>query len=66
MFFHHPKRKFYHVLLSAVAVIMVWRGVWNLLDEYLLEGYELVSNIVSIAIGVLLLYYLDRSFRKLA
>jgi len=66
MFFHGNKTKFYHILLSAIAVIMVWRGIWNLLDKYLFENYWVASNIVSIIIGVALLYYLDKNLKKLA
>jgi len=65
MFFRSAQSKFHHVLLSAVAVIMVWRGIWNLLDKYLLNHYWLASNILSVIIGILLLYYLDRNLRKL-
>ena len=46
LFFHNPKGTFYHVLLTAIAVIMVWRGIWNLLDEYMIIENSLISNIV--------------------
>ena len=66
LFFHNPKGSFYHVILTAVAIVMVWRGIWNLLDEYMIMGHPLLNNLVSIVIGIILLYFLDRNLRKLA
>lgn len=44
------------ILILAIAVIMVWRGVWNLLDHYLLPNNFVASSILSIAIGTLILF----------
>ena len=63
MFF--KREKFSHVLLSAIAVVMVWRGVWNLLDYFLLPDNFIRSNIISLAGGVVLLYLVDRSLTHL-
>ena len=65
LFYHNPKGTFYHVLLTVVAVVMVWRGIWNLLDEYMVIEHPLVNSLVSIFVGVVLLYFLDRNLRKL-
>lgn len=51
------KRKFFKflrpladikLLIFAIAIIMIWRGVWNLTDEYFLPTHPLASNILSI------------------
>lgn len=44
---------------------MFWRGVWGLLDAYLLPQYEILSLIVSICLGVLILYLDDFSLDEL-
>lgn len=59
----HPR--FFSTLFIAVAVIMVWRGIWNLLDIYLLPKMPLLSNIISILAGVALLYLPDGTLDEL-
>jgi len=54
-----------HVLATVILVIMVWRGVWGLLDTYLFPGDALMSDIASVIIGVLLLYLNDFSLDEL-
>ena len=39
----------------VVAVVMVWRGVWGLLDEYLLPQNPKLSYWISFIIGLVLL-----------
>lgn len=51
--------RFFPTLIAAAAVIFVWRGIWNLLDMYLLPDHFVLSNIISITIGLLLLYLPD-------
>lgn len=48
------------VLIAAAAIIGVWRGIWNLLDAYLLPDNFLLSQAVSIIVGVLVLAMLSR------
>lgn len=57
--------KFFPTLLKAVAVVMVWRGVWDLLDMYFLPGNPILSNVICIVIGVFLLYLPDQSIEDL-
>jgi len=48
------------VLVGAVAIIGVWRGVWNLLDKFLLVNHFVLSQAVSIFIGILILWLLSK------
>ena len=57
--------KFFPILLKAIAVVMVWRGLWNLLDMYFLPGNPILSNVIFIVIGVFLLYLPDQSIEEL-
>lgn len=44
------------VLSLAVGIVFVWRGVWGLLDMYLLPGNLPLSYILSIVLGLLILF----------
>lgn len=52
------KKKMYYVmsdmkfLLITVAVVLIWRWVWNFTDHYFLKDYYILSNLLSIIIGV--------------
>ncbi len=48
------------ILIGSVAIVGFWRGVWNLFDKFLYPNSFLVSNIISIAAGVLILGVLSR------
>ncbi|MCR4284874.1 MAG: hypothetical protein NUV97_02420 [archaeon] len=48
------------IFIASLAIIGIWRGVWNLLDAYLLKGSFLGSQIVSIVAGVWILALLSR------
>ena len=54
-----PNPRFFEKLITAIAVVMVWRGVWNLLDTYLFPQHKILSDVLSIVIGLLLLYLPD-------
>ncbi len=48
-------RKPLRVIIDAVAVIIVWRGVWGLFDLYVFPDNQLFSYIASLCIGTLLM-----------
>lgn len=54
-----------NTLVIIFAIIMVWRGVWGLLDTFLFPGWPLFSYIVSILLGALILYLDDFSLDDL-
>ena len=54
-----------HILAVAVLVIMVWRGVWGLLDAYLFPNNLFLSYVTSLAIGLAVLYFNDFSLSEL-
>lgn len=45
-----------NAVIILVGIVMIWRGIWSLLDMYLFPGSPLVSYLVSIALGAVLLY----------
>jgi hypothetical protein len=49
----HPNA---NAVVIVLGIIMLWRGVWGLLDTYLLPGSPTLSYLLSIVLGVLILY----------
>ncbi len=58
-------KHFFGAILVVVGVVCVWRGVWNLLDLYLFPGHPLLTNLVSISVGLLILYLPDKDLKEL-
>jgi hypothetical protein len=54
-----------NAVVIILAIIMLWRGVWGLLDEYLFPGSPTFSYLLSIALGGLILYLDDFSLKDL-
>jgi len=54
-----PNPHFLVRLINALAIVMVWRGMWNLLDTYFFPQHKIFSDILCIVIGLLLLYLPD-------
>ncbi|MBW2984555.1 hypothetical protein KY361_05540 [Candidatus Woesearchaeota archaeon] len=42
-------------IIIAFAVVSFWRGVWGLMDEYLLPQNYKISLWVSLVLGILIL-----------
>lgn len=60
-----PASGFFYTLLMVAGVVMVWRGVWHLLDVYLLPDSPFWSSVVSVIVGVFVLYLPDRNLTEL-
>lgn len=58
----HPNA---NAVVIVLGIIMLWRGVWGLLDTYLFPGVPVLSSLVSIGLGVLILYLDDFSLDHL-
>lgn len=43
------------ILIECIAIIMIWRWIWELLDMYLFPGNPLISNLISIALWIIIL-----------
>lgn len=53
------------LFLIAIAVIMIWRGVWNLIDIYFVPEFVFISNILSIICGIVILLIHNFDLREL-
>ncbi|OGK09440.1 hypothetical protein A2767_05335 [Candidatus Roizmanbacteria bacterium RIFCSPHIGHO2_01_FULL_35_10] len=43
-------------LIVGIGLISVWRGIWGLMDLYIIPDNPLVSFLISILFGVGILY----------
>jgi len=53
------------ILLIAIGVVFVWRGIWGITDLYLFPNNPTLSLIVSIMIGLVILYTNDKKIDEL-
>ena len=58
-------KKNFTIFVLAVGIVLVWRGVWGLLDLYLFPGNEALSFTVSIIAGIVILYFNDGKLNEL-
>jgi Fuseless-like protein (putative pre-synaptic calcium channel regulator) len=54
-----------NAIIILIAMIMLWRGVWGLLDIYLFPGVPTLSYLLSILFGIFILYLDDFSLSDL-
>ncbi|MBD3328784.1 hypothetical protein GF340_05815 [Candidatus Peregrinibacteria bacterium] len=50
---------------NAIAIILIWRSIWNFTDMYVLPDRPIVSNLLTLIAGILILYIPDRSIKEL-
>jgi len=55
----------FRILVEVAGVILVWRGVWTLADRYLLPESPDLSAIISIILGIIILYLENKSLKDL-
>ena len=48
------------IFISSIAIIGIWRGVWNLLDKYFLVNNFIWSQIITIIGGLIILIILAK------
>lgn len=60
---------FFKNLGTIVGIVLIWRGIWHVLDaiDIALIGDEthLVTAILGIAVGFLILYIPDRDLKEI-
>jgi len=48
-------RKNLRIIIDILGAIAVWWGTWGLLDVFIFPGNQILSYLISIALGFLLL-----------
>lgn len=60
--------KIREALITVVGVVLVWRGIWLILDgldKWLFGGNHFFTGILGFVAGFALLYYLDNDLEEL-
>ena len=57
--FKENHRSNVNILIECIAIIMIRRGVWDLLEIYVLPENQLVSNITCIIVWIIVLLWDD-------
>ena len=55
-------------LLVAIGLVIIWRGIWHLLDivdQMLLDGNTFWTAIGGIVVGLAILYFPDEDLKEL-
>ncbi|OGJ47328.1 hypothetical protein A2344_05325 [Candidatus Peregrinibacteria bacterium RIFOXYB12_FULL_41_12] len=60
-----PPKHFFIDLVILAGVVMTWRGIWHLADLYLFPNNEVLSSIISMVIGIILLYLPEEELKDL-
>ena len=65
----HPSWRYFTKNISiAIGIILIWRGVWvmlDLLDSVLLGGNHVVTAVAGIIVGIVILYLPERNLKAL-
>lgn len=65
---HKDFKYFVRTLAIIVGLVLVWRGIWHILDfieEEYFGGELLWTGIVGVIVGVFLLYVPDRDLKEI-
>ena len=61
-------KKFLHIVMVVVAIVLVWRGIWYMLDEIdkvLFGGSHFWTALVGMVIGLIMLYVPDKDLKEI-
>lgn len=64
-----PIRELGKNLYTVLGIVLVWRGVWYILDKFdawLFGGSHLWTAIIGVIVGVILLYVPDRDLKEIS
>lgn len=55
-------------IITVIALVMVWRGVWYILDGFdtwLFGEYGAMSGLIGVIIGIAILYIPDQNLKEI-
>jgi len=61
-------RYFAKNVIIVIALVMVWRGVWYILDGidvWIFGSYNMWTGLIGIAIGLIILYIPDGDLKEI-
>jgi hypothetical protein len=64
--FKRKKRTLFLSLKIVIGVVMVWRGIWGLLDYYLFPNNPALSYGISTLLGLFIIFVDDKDLEELS
>lgn len=55
----------FHYVGIALATVLFWRAIWNILDRLTAQQDGYIADILTGSLGLLLLWYLTRTLKHL-
>ncbi len=55
----------FHTIIDLVAIILIWRGAWNIIDTYLFPEHAVFSALLGIIVGLIILVMDDFKLKEL-
>lgn len=65
---HKDLKYFIRTLSIIIGLVMIWRGIWYVLDQIdiiLFGAYSHWTGLLGIVVGVILLYLPDRDLKEI-
>jgi len=65
---YHTIGYFVRNISTVVAIVLVWRGIWYMLDaidKYILGGSHWVTAVLGFILGILLMWLPDHDLREI-
>lgn len=59
------KHRIIFAFMVGLSVVMFWRGAWGLMDLYLFPHSPTISFIISLIIGLCILYFSKYAVKEL-
>lgn len=62
------KARFLTRLSSVVGIVLVWRGIWyvlDIIDKTFFDGGHLATAIAGVIVGLVILYWPDKDLKEL-
>ena len=53
------------MFLTFMSLVMIWRGIWHLLDHYLLPNHYVRNALIPLVIGLMYLFIDDANLKEL-
>jgi len=63
-----PKRKNkrrFHYIIFSFATVLFWRGIWHILDKISIINGHIISDAISVIVGLLLLWWISGGFKNI-
>jgi hypothetical protein len=64
----HPIRYISRNLSVVIGIVLIWRGIWyvlDIIDATFLGGSHIITAVGGILLGILILYIPDRDLKEL-